>query len=579
MAKPLSPTKKLRKRKKKKVLSVQEKLVVKRKKKLHSNVMKIFKQMGFEYVRTSDIHKEFGGIRGELDSTFLFENLILICEETISDSDKNHLRKKDDYFGQIKNNKKDFVDWLKGIDADKFSKFDKYSLSRYKIFYIYITDNYVSDEIKSQFNNFKFMGVSDLKYFVRITSCLRFTARNELYKYLGLDLDDISHASSTGVEKYIDSAVILPESSSGFPEGIQLVSFVMRAKDLMDCAYVFRKDNWENKITYYQRLIEQKKIDNIRKFLASKKRTFIDNIIVSLPNNVKFQKIQDEKDVDILELDIIENIKIKIPYKINSIGVIDGQHRIYGHYEGSDPLEKEIRLLRDKRHLLVTGLYYNKRKFKEIDKRKFESELFLQINNEQKKVGKSILQYIKSLQDPYSSIGIATNVLTSLNRRDTFLNLFILSPLDTKGIKTPTIIQYGLQDLVEISDGKETLFKYWTHPKKNLLLNNKSADIDELYEEYIVFCTSSISIFFNAIKSKFRLFWVLDSKSKLLTVTSIVAFLHSFRKTLEKYKAVKDFAFYQTKLNHLDIDFSKGKFKYVSSQWPKLVDEIMSCFK
>lgn len=549
----------------------------KRQKLLHSSIVKIFKQMGFEYINTNDIHKEFGGMKSEIDDVFVFENLILICEETISDSDRDHLRKKSIYFKGIQDNKGEFLEWLTKLEPDRFKKFENYSVSRYKIFYIYSSDNLFADDVKELFPDFKFIGINDIKYFLRISSCLKFTARNELYKFLGLDLSDIGHPSSSAESRYIDSAVIIPESSSGFPEGIHVISFVMKAKDLMDCSYVFRKDNWENKIAYYQRLIEASKVGSIRKYLAIKKRTFIDNIIVSLPETVAFQNTNDNRsDVDICNLDSIQNLRIKIPYKINSIGVIDGQHRIFGHYEGNDSYESEIAKLRSKRHLLVTGLYYDPSKFGESEKRKFESELFLQINNEQKKVGKAVLHYIRAFQEPYSATGVANSVLELLNRRDPFLNLFILSPLNKVGVKTPTIIQYGLHDLVEINPNKETLFKYWKNPNKNLIVGvqKSTTETEGVLEEYLRFSTTSLSVYFSAIKSLFSSHWTLDNKSRLLTVTSIIAFLKAYQKSLEVYSGEKTFDFYSNKLKKLSVDFNKNGFPFVSSQWPKFTELI-----
>lgn len=49
-----------------------------------------------------------------------------------------------------------------------------------------------------------------------------------------------------------------------------------------------------------------------------------------------------------------------LPDEMNSICIIDGQHRVYAHYEGeeNDPDEIEIANLRRKLHLLVTGLVF-----------------------------------------------------------------------------------------------------------------------------------------------------------------------------------------------------------------------------
>lgn len=566
-----------KKKKKKKILSAEEKSIIKRQTKLHKDLLSVFRPMGFEYLPVNNYHAYYGGVKSELDDVFIFENLIIICEETLS-IDKDHLRKKNEYYEKLLLEKDTFIDYLKLKYLDKFSKFDTYSNSQYRFFYIYLSEQRLEEEVKKIYNNFKYLDLKSLKYFNRIIGSLKLTGRNEFYKYLGIELSDVGFASTGTDDKNIDSAVIIPEGSSGFPTGIYLFSFLMNAEELMDCAYVLRKDGWDTEMNYfYQRLVEPSKVESIRKYLAQHKRTFIDNIIVSLPDDISFQKKNDrgfyDSVTDISELQKIENLRIRIPYKINSIGIIDGQHRVFGHYKGTDSLEIEIAKLRKKRHLLVTGLYFTKA-FSENKKRKFESELFLHINSQQKKVDSSLLQYIQNLQSPNSPVGIAISVLNYLNNNQPFLNLFFLSPLDTNGIKTPTIINYALKDLLEVSDTKETLFKYWTYEgKENLFLE----DYDQLVlDKYIEFASKSLAIYFSAIKDNFKDdFTIVKAKeSKLLSVTSIVAFLLAYKKSLEKYKSIKDFTFYKSKISQLRIDFSKKNFPFVSSQWPKFVEQI-----
>lgn len=569
--------KKVKRRKSKKVpLTPQKKLQIK----FHKQTLELFKGMGFEFIRTEGDHKEFGGLKGELDSVFVYENIILICEETIGKNKPNdHLRKKYDYYEKILTNKEEFITWIKGKGGEKFSRFDEYSDARYKIFYIYITEGAVEEDTRTNYDNFKYIDAKIFKYFLKITDSIKFSARNEFYKYLDIDFKQVGNAKSSSPE-HILSAVIFPDDLSGMPKGVHLVSFVMKAKELLDCAYVFRKDNWHEEAGYYyQRLIDKKRIVGIRNFLASEKRTFIDNIIVSLPKESKF--FSKENDVEtVVELkdlsELTSNIIIKIPYKSNSIGIIDGQHRVFGHHEGPENKQETIISgLREKRHLFVTGLFYQKGKFNESDKRKFESKLFLEINSKQKKVNPQLLQDIQSLQDPLSPIGLAISVIKKMNNRSPFVNHFILSELDSKGIKTPTITKYALQHLVEIDENKETLFKYWSNPDKIKLKNVKDDEGEELRKKYTTFCSDVICRYFIAVKNNFEDDWVMDGNSKLMTVTSIVAFLKSFNDAIEKYQGINDIDFYQKKIAKLNMNFKdKKKFPYVSSQWPKFAEKI-----
>jgi len=562
------------KKKKRKVLSQEERITRRRQIRLHSDIKAFFKAIGFEYINTQDKEKEFGGIKGELDGVYIYDNIIVLCEETLSNS-HDHLRTKHDYFERILENKSELLAWLKKLGDNKFKKFDDHLINRYKIFYVYASESNVDEDTRNSYSEFKYLGPRTLKYFLKVARTIRFSTRSEFFKYLGLTLEDIGNPSSSSAAKNIDAAVIVPESSSGFPEGVHVVSFVMKAQELLDCAYVFRRDNWESQLgQYYQRLMDKPKIEKIRAHLAKEGRTFIDNIIVSLPEGTAFSKIDNKKrtDIDISSFASISNVQISIPYKINSIGIIDGQHRVYGHYEGSDVHERKIKALREKRHLFVSGIFYDENKFDDLKKRTFESSLFLQMNSTHKKVNTDLIQFIETLKSPLSPVGVAGNVLMRLNKKSPFLDLFQLSPLDKGGIRTPTIIKYGLQSVVEINQEKETLFKYWKNTHKSSLHGSKPS---KAYEAYISFCADALSVYFSAVKCNNKAAWNLDKDNRLLSSTAIVAFLRSFSASLKKYKGVKDFEFYNGKLKQLNQSFSKAGFaKYGSSHWRGLSEKI-----
>ncbi|WP_254413112.1 hypothetical protein [Dyadobacter diqingensis] len=59
-------------------------------------------------------------------------------------------------------------------------------------------------------------------------------------------------------------------------------------------------------------------------------------------------------------------------------------------------------------------------------------------------------------------------------------------------------------------------------------------------------------------------------ESKILSVTSIVAFIRAYRKSLEIFDGPQNFPFYKEKLKSLNIDFKD----YTSSHWNLLAVEI-----
>jgi DGQHR domain-containing protein len=561
-----------KKRKKNIKLSTEEKAFNRKKKALKSKIRNTIKQMGFEYLRTEQKPKTFGVQRGEFDSVYLYKNIILFCEDSIEKKPKDHIKKKSIFFEDVGKNFESALNWLKKEFPDKFLKFENFSTSRYKYFFLYIHPEKILKETKNIFPNIHFIDSNTLEYFKFMANNIKISSRQELFKFLNIGLSDIGISSSSDQEHVIEASVILPEDNSGY-KGIPIVSFLMSAEDLMDCAYVLRKENPQDDLNFYQRLISRYRILDIRKFLATQERTFINNIIVSLPTDVEF--LQNDKPVEIGRVSEISQVKIRIKKKINSICIIDGQHRVFSHYRAhsNEKYEKEISKIRSAHHLLVTGLYFPKN-YNELDKVKAESELFLQINSKQRKVKPDLLQHIEALQKRDSPIGIANQVLKKLNDNDPFLEKFRMSEFERHKIKTPSLLKYGLKDLVEMDENKETLFKYWEH--KNLW-NSKNKDYyDSGLQEYISFCTNAISQYFSAIKSNFRDHWKLgDKESKLLSVTSLIAFLISFKKSLALTGGPKEFEYYKNIYSKLNTDFSKDNFKYVSSQWNKFVDEIV----
>jgi len=544
--------------------------------KFRSSILKIFNMMGFRHLRTQNKTYSYGGQRGELDYVFLYENIIIICEDTIGITNPDHIRTKYFFYQKIKENLSQFIRSLKREFQDKFDEFRNYTEGRYKLFYIYIHKFAIDSERKEPFPHFRFINDSDRIYFQKITSILKKTSRNELYKFLNLDLSEVGPSASSAEENKIDTAVILPEESSGYPEGIKIISFLISAKDLMDCSYVLRKESWHEGAELYQRLLIPKKINDIREYIAKKQRVFLNNIIVSLPNEVTlYRKVNDTEEVIAPDnLCEIENLNMRFPKKINSIGIIDGQHRVFAHFEGNDKYEEIVSRLKEDRHLLTTGLLFPP-SLSTQEKIKLESEIFLQINSTQRKVDAALLQHIESIKDPYSPLGIARKVLVKLNEREPFLDKFQIYTFETKKIKTPSIINWGLKDLVEMDCEKETLFKYWQDDNKSLLLSEeRGLDYDTAFNEYLRFSASTISQYFSAVKNNFSDLWVLDSSSKLLKVTAITGFLISMRKSLEIYHEIKDYDFYQRKLSTLRMNFSREDFPYISSHWHRFAEDI-----
>lgn len=561
----------------KKKLTAEQKAAQLKKRKVLAFIKKIrssFTDAGFTYFSTLDKHFPIGTRTVELDYLFLYENIIVICEDnTKQKKDIDHIRNKNESFAEIRNNKTAFLNWLSNTFPEKATMVKQYRPERYFLYYIYIsqTELEITEDEKNRYSNLLFWDPETLSYFNRMAQCIQHSARYEIFRYLGLKNDEIGFSGSEGGKTTIKAAIIYPQEATGLRNGVRVVSFMMSAEKLLRTSYVLRKDSWEESMFLYQRLIEKDKVKSIRAFLAQKGEAFYNNIIVALPDNVTFE---DDAGTPILVENIgdFQHCKLVLPDEMNSICIIDGQHRIFAHYEApaTEKYELQIAPLRRQLHLLVTGLIFPT-EMKEPERKQIQSQIFLDINDNTKKVAPNVLTHIEMVKDPFSDIGLARRVIERLNKKRVFLNRFELSALDESKIKVASIIKFALRYLVTVTpaEGKTSLYAYWQGNKEAFQQKDEAS-----LNDYIEFCANSIDLYFSAIRDAFKSSWN-DPASKMLSVISINGFIIAFNRQLNKY-GVSDYPFYSSCLRKLSIDFSKNGFPYTSSQYRKFSGRILA---
>lgn len=561
----------------KKKLTAEQKAAQLKKRKVLAFRKKIrssFTDAGFTYFSTLAKHFPIGTRTVELDYLFLYENIIVICEDnTKQKKDIDHIRNKNESFAEIRNNKTAFLNWLSNTFPEKATMVKQYRPERYFLYYIYIsqTELEITEDEKNRYSNLLFWDPETLSYFNRMAQCIQHSARYEIFRYLGLKNDEIGFSGSEGGKTTIKAPIIYPQEATGLHNGVRVVSFMMSAEKLLRTSYVLRKDSWEESMFLYQRLIEKDKVKSIRAFLAQKGEAFYNNIIVALPDNVTFE---DDAGTPILVENIgdFQHCKLVLPDEMNSICIIDGQHRIFAHYEApaTEKYELQIAPLRRQLHLLVTGLIFPT-EMKEPERKQIQSQIFLDINDNTKKVAPNVLTHIEMVKDPFSDIGLARRVIERLNKKRVFLNRFELSALDESKIKVASIIKFALRYLVTVTpaEGKTSLYAYWQGNKEAFQQKDEAS-----LNDYIEFCANSIDLYFSAIRDAFKSSWN-DPASKMLSVISINGFIIAFNRQLNKY-GVSDYPFYSSCLRKLSIDFSKNGFPYTSSQYRKFSGRILA---
>lgn len=370
----------MKKSKKRKSLS-EDQLLARTKSAFKRKIRNIFTGAGFTYIPVNDHEMTIGFRKVEVDALFIYQNIWILCEDTVKTTDvKDHIRTKNEAFGEIYRSMSAYITNLNDLFPEHAGTINNFEVSRIKVFGLYISKNQLdltSDDYK-MFGNLTFVSPQTLSYFQWIVQAIKNSARNEIFRFLNIKNSDIGIITSGSDSTQIQAPIIYPQAFTGIKNNVRIVSFMMSAEDLLNTSYVLRKDNWEQSIWLYQRLIERNKIKKIREFLEKKGEAFYNNIIVALPDSVAFldQSNQYKKVDQIAELE--GNCKLILPREMNSICVIDGQHRIFAHYESGIPSKQEERIgkLRKQLHLLVTGLVFPP-EMSNADRVRIQSEIFL----------------------------------------------------------------------------------------------------------------------------------------------------------------------------------------------------------
>ena len=531
----------------------------------------LFRKCGFQRIGVEDIHFTFKNRTGELDDLFVFKNVLVIVEYTVTGDPSAHLLGKKVLFDQINGHPVDWIDEFRAICPELSSHLDAnpYSPAQYQVRIIYCTKNAPSEEAQAACKYVLLLGPREIRYFIALTKTISLSSRAELYKFLKLDsrriADRVLRAASDSKDF---SGFLLPESFSSFPRGFRLASFYADPETLLETCFVLRKDSWRDPESLYQRMLMPKKIRNMRRYLSDNSRVFINNIIVSLPSEAVLLDPSDRSKVltDALLHDI-QPVTIQLPQKFNSVGVIDGQHRIFCYHEGEDVYEEKVSPLRKKQHLLVTGVIYPA-SLPEEKRRKFEAQLFLEINDEQTKTRSDLKQSIALLLRPTSTVAICKAIVNRLAEKGPLKDLLEIHFFDDKNkLKTASIVSYGLKPLVKF-EGTDTLFKLWKHEQKEGLRTSKKTNYPaDALKSYIEFCASKISDLLLAAKLSIGPDnWKSQADGGLLSPTLVNGFIVCLRELVTHRKSTSG-SFYASSLKGLNTFPFKD---YKSSHWRRL---------
>lgn len=508
----------------------------------------------------------------DFDEVFILENVLVLIEHTAHNEShvSDHLIKKSIVFGYINADRKGFVSYIRATFPDIGVYIPaKYQDHDVEVRIVYCSLNSLKVATKKHVPSIIYLDNPQLKYFLLLSRAIKRSSRFELLDFLGVAATQFGVAAlgegSTTSSTF--QALVLPESQSHLPKDYKVVSFYVSAGALIQRSYVLRRDSWRDGSNIYQRVLIKKKIDSMRRHLVGKRGTFINNIIVSLPEATKFlDQNEDQKDPG--NIVKVQSTKVQLPGDFNSIAIIDGQHRVLSYYEGGTD-EAAIAVLCDQQNLLVTGIV-SPPGLTQAARDRFAASVFLQINSNQTKPKPELIQEIGVILRPFAVNSVARRVLWMMNIRGPFADHFQTAFSEGEKVKTASIVNYGLEPLIK-PNGVGSLFGHWDDPQKQDLIKGAVDEgVDEdIILRYVEFCTTEINKFAGAFRYAApagRWTTARAVPDKLLTTLMVNGIVHALRE-ISAAGPLKSAEYYRSKIVDLsNFDFST----FTSSHWNEM---------
>lgn len=229
-----------------------------------------------------------------------------------------------------------------------------------KIIWMFVTENIAwsdPDKQRATGNQISVVTERELRYYLEIAKHLRSAAR---FQFLAEFLQN---------QKIPEMKDIRVPAVRGKLGGHRFYSFVSTPEQMLKIAFVnHRTLNDPQGAPTYQRLVESKRLRQVSGFLKNG-GFFPTNILVNFKDECRFEKLAKDEETGVVFG------RLYLPDKYRSAWVIDGQHRLYGYAALPDDFLSQ--------HIMVVA-------FENLSPEE-EANLFVQINHEQRRVSKSLL--------------------------------------------------------------------------------------------------------------------------------------------------------------------------------------------
>lgn len=525
----------------------------------------IFVSAGFKHISADNIHFELQERMGEIDHIFVWENVVLLCEETAGKDVSAHCTKKIFFHRLIAADWPGFFDTYRILNKDLDAYIgNKYLPQELEVRHIYYSEEHdLTQGVGVNADPFKILSQAQASYFSSLTKTIAKSAKYEILKFLGVTLNRVGKAriSGSGVSSQSFPGFAIPAAHTNYPKGFAVVSFYADPMSLIQRAYVLRRDGWENPDLSYQRFVRADKLVEMREYLSNNGKVFINNLIVTLPSKALLRG----KDgiVDPNAFTQKTYVELELPLELGTVGIVDGQHRILAYFEGDGPIEKKIEPLRDRQNLLVTGIIFAPNYTPDM-RVKFEAELFLAINNTQTGVNTQLRQDLETIINPETPLAIARSIVNRLSHNGPLQGMMQMSQFDPpEKIAAGSLGPYVVKPLTQKGGA---LFKSWDPSGVRNL-----SDVGQR-QEYIDYCVAEINKLLVGARHNLVGRWKPPAQAGVLSTTAVGGLILLLGRFVTMHKTTHGLDF-PALLKPLEkFDFSV----YTGSSWGKLSKNLFA---
>ena len=525
----------------------------------------IFGGAGFKHIPADNIHFKLQERMGEIDHIFVWENVVLLCEETAGKDVSAHCTKKIFFHRLIAADWPGFFDAYRLLNKDLDAYIgNKYLPQELEVRHIYYSEEHdVGQGVGVNADPFQILSRSQASYFSSLTKTIAKSAKYEILKYLGVTLNRVGKAriSGSGVSSQSFPGFAIPAAHTNYPKGFAVVSFYADPMSLIQRAYVLRRDGWENPDLSYQRFVRAEKLGEMRDYLSNNGKVFINNLIVTLPSQALLRSSDGIVDPNVFAQKTYVNLEL--PLELGTVGIVDGQHRILAYFEGDGPIEKKIEPLRERQNLLVTGIIFASNYTPDM-RVKFEAELFLAINNTQTGVNTQLRQDLETIINPETPLAIARSIVNRLSHTGPLEGLMQMSQFDPpEKIAAGSLGPYVVKPLTQKGS---PLFKSWDPTGVRNL-----TDVGHR-QEYINYCVAEINKLLVGARHNLGGRWKPSAQAGVLSTTAVGGLILLLGRFATKHKTTHELDF-PTLLKPLEkFDFSA----YTGSSWGRLSKNLFA---